>query len=62
VLASSTATEVLQLVVGFNAERPGSLYRKYDGLSGELSNWGVQQNEDCWHCRNVVHAGDALWS
>jgi molybdopterin/thiamine biosynthesis adenylyltransferase len=62
VLASSAATEVLQLVVGFNAERRGSLYRKYDGLSGEMSNWGVQQNEDCWHCRNVVHAGDALWS
>lgn len=62
VLASSAATEVLQLVVGFNAERTGSVYRKYDGFSGEMSNWGVQRNEDCWHCKNVVHAGDALWS
>lgn len=61
-LASSAVTEVLQLVVGFSPKRDASLYRKYDGFSGEVHNWELTRNPSCLHCGSVVHAGDPIWS
>ena len=61
-LASSAVTEILQLVLGFNPGRTASLYRKYDGFTGEMYNWDLKKNPSCYHCTNIVNAGDPVWS
>lgn len=70
VLASQAVTEVLQLLTGFRGVslRHADLqvtgtstfrgYKKFDGVSGNLNEWGGVRRTDCPHCNNVLGTAD----
>jgi hypothetical protein len=74
VLASQAVTEVLQLLTGFRGvgsrrvdlQPTGTLtfrgYKKFDGISGNINEWGGVRRTDCRHCRNVSDARDVLFA
>jgi hypothetical protein len=74
VLASQAVTEVLQLVTGFRGASLRQVdlqligtstfrgYKKFDGVSGNLNEWGGVRRTDCPHCRNVLGAGDIVFT
>jgi hypothetical protein len=74
VLASQAVTEVLQILTGFRgiSLRETDLkltgtsafrgYKKFDGVSGALNEWGGVRRTDCPHCKNVLGAGDIVFS
>jgi hypothetical protein len=59
VLASTAACDVLQLILGFSSAAVVS--RKYDGLTGAITEWEVPRRKDCPHCLGVVANGDPVW-
>lgn len=74
VLASQAVTEVLQLLTGFRGiglrqvdlRLPSALtvrgYKKFDGITGSLYEWGGVRRPDCPHCGNVLGAGDVVFA
>jgi|HubBroStandDraft_1064217.scaffolds.fasta_scaffold79374_1 hypothetical protein len=74
VLASQAVTEVLQLLTGFRGvglrqaelRVPGESttrgYKKFDGITGTLHEWGGVRRPDCPHCENVLSAGDVVFA
>jgi hypothetical protein len=74
VLASQAVTEVLQLLTGFRgiSLRQADLrlpdtstfrgYKKFDGVSGSLNEWGGVRRPDCPRCQNVLGAGDVVFT
>jgi hypothetical protein len=74
VLASQAVTEVLQILTGFRGvslrqtdlQLTGTSafrgYKKFDGVSGTLNEWGGVRRTDCPHCRNVLGAGDVVFT
>jgi molybdopterin-synthase adenylyltransferase len=74
VLASQAVTEVLQILTGFRGVslRQADLqltgastlrgYKKFDGVSGNLNEWGGVRRTDCPHCRGVLGIGDVVFT
>jgi hypothetical protein len=74
VLASQAVTEVLQMFTGFRGasllqtdlQLTGTFtfrgYKKLDGVSGTLSEWGGVRRTNCPHCRSVLGAGDVVFT
>jgi|HubBroStandDraft_2_1064218.scaffolds.fasta_scaffold35767_2 hypothetical protein len=74
VLASQAVSEVLQLLTGFRGVglRREDLrmsntstvrgYKKFDGISGNLNEWGGIRRPDCPQCKNVLSAGDVMFA
>jgi hypothetical protein len=74
VLASQAVTEVLQMLTGFRGVslRQSDLalkgtstvrgYKKFDGVSGTLNEWGGVRRTACPHCASVLGAGDVVFS
>lgn len=74
VLASQAVTEVLQMLTGFRgvSVRQSDLalegtstvrgYKKFDGVSGTLNEWGGVRRPACRHCASVLGAGDVVFS
>src|SRR5579871_188262 len=73
VVSSQAVTEVLQLLTGFGGASvrtadtrvPGADvqrgYKKFDGVSGTLQEWGATRRKDCNHCRETLAAGDLIF-
>jgi hypothetical protein len=71
-VASQAVTEVLQLLTGFRGaglsepdlEVPGSGvfrgYKKFDGVTGSLTEWGAVRRPGCPHCKENLAAGDVI--
>jgi hypothetical protein len=74
VLASQAVTEVLQLLTGFRGVgfREADLrlpnattargYKKFDGVAGNLNEWGGVRRPDCPHCGSDLGAGDVVFA
>jgi hypothetical protein len=74
VLASQAVTEVLQMLTGFRGvslrqndlELEGTStvrgYKKFDGVSGTLNEWGGVRRTTCPHCASALGAGDVVFS
>jgi hypothetical protein len=74
VLGSQAVTEVLQMLTGFRGVslRQSDLalegtstvrgYKKFDGVSGTLNEWGGVRRANCPHCANVLGVGDVVFS
>jgi molybdopterin/thiamine biosynthesis adenylyltransferase len=73
ILASQAVTEVLQLLTGFRGiglrhadlRVPGAStlrgFKKFDGISGGLQEWGGNRRADCPNCGKVLSAGDVVF-
>ncbi len=73
-IASQAVTEVLQLLTGFRGAglRQTDLqlsgtstfrgYKKFDGVTGSLNEWGGVRRPDCPHCHSVLGAGDVIFT
>ena len=73
-LASQAVTEVLQLLTSFRGvglrnmdlRMPGTAtvrgYKKFDGVTGSLQEWGGVRRPDCSHCERDLGAGDVILS
>lgn len=74
VLASQAVSEVLQLLTGYRGSGieevdlrvPGESllrgYKKFDGVSGTLQEWGGIRRSGCEHCDRALAAGDVIFS
>ena len=74
VLASQAVSEVLQLLTGFGGSgiREADLkvsgesvfrgYKKFDGVTGTLQEWGGSRRSGCEHCEHVLAAGDLIFA
>ena len=72
-LASQAVSEALQILTGFRGAglRQPDLqiagtstfrgYKKFDGITGTLTEWGGTIRKDCAHCRNKLGAGDIVF-
>jgi ThiF family len=73
-LASQAVSELLQILTGFGGAglRQSDLqiagtsafrgYKKFDGITGTLTEWGGTIRKDCTHCRNKLAAGDVVFA
>ena len=75
VLASQAVNEALQLLAGFAGtgitipsitkphDEGGALvgYRKLDGITGTLDEWGLQPQPNCQHCNDDLARGQLVW-
>jgi len=62
VLASQAVSEVLQILTGFAPVDEEPSIKKYDGLSGTLTEMIIKPNPTCQYCTSVLGAGDLIWS
>jgi hypothetical protein len=74
VLASQAVNEVLQLLTGFGGagineadlKIPGESvfrgYKKFDGVTGTLQEWGGARRSACQHCEHALAAGDVIFT
>ena len=61
VLANQAACDVLQMVLGYPTSAVVTVYKKYDGLSGTITDWEVTRRDECPHCSAIVANGDPVW-
>jgi hypothetical protein len=74
VLASQAVSEVLQLLTGYRGSSireadlkvPGQSvfrgYKKFDGVTGTLQEWGGARRSSCEHCEHALAAGDVIFT
>jgi hypothetical protein len=74
VLASQAVSEVLQLLTGYRGSGireadlkvPGESafrgYKKFDGVTGTLQEWGGARRLGCEHCEHTLAAGDMIFT
>jgi hypothetical protein len=60
-LASAAMNEVLHLVTGYRQNDDSVTIKKFDGGTGTLEDWVVNNHPGCAKCKAQVAAGDPVW-